>query len=277
MQLSDKAQAIIFILITFAISWTIQYFMIHGQGIMDVSTDMALMWTPGVVGIVLSLAFGHKLKDIGFKIGSISNYLIAYAIPAVTALLILALLIFFGLGSFEIKPSLFEKYGDILSITKNMLLKGILLGGFFGFISGLGEEIGWRGFLHARFLSLNIQHPYLVIGLIWALWHSPLILFSNYATSNIPLLSVLIFTIMTTSMSVYMGWLRQRSGSVFTAALVHGTHNLWIQAIYPSFIKPGPLDPFFGGESGIFNAVIYTAIAIFIYKKYLQLKVQHQL
>jgi membrane protease YdiL (CAAX protease family) len=106
-------------------------------------------------------------------------------------------------------------------------------------------------------------------GIIWSIWHWPLILFSNYATSEHPAVSVALFTITVTSVSVFMGWMRAKSGSVFTAALTHGVHNLWIQVIYPAFLKAGPLDPYFGGESGVIIAVIYAALAIYVYKKFL--------
>jgi hypothetical protein len=67
-----------------------------------------------------------------------------------------------------------------------------------------------------------------------------------------------------------MGWIRQASGSIFTAALIQGTHNLWIQLIYPSYLRQGKLDVYFGGESGLFVVVIYSVLACFIYKSFFQ-------
>lgn len=84
---------------------------------------------------------------------------------------------------------------------------------------------------------------------------------------------VLTFAI-TTSCSVFMGWLREKYGTVWTAALTHGTHNIWIQGIYPFFVKAGPLDQYFGGESGVFLAGIYGLSAFLIYQKYLNKSVR---
>jgi uncharacterized protein len=268
--LSLKSQVLTFVLVTFAISWTLQYFMIGDAGVQKTTITFALMWIPGLAGMLFSLLFGWRLADIGFKFGNWRNYLWAYFLPAAISALILLALVGSGLGSFELSPELIEKKGGVEKALIAILLVGPFLGGLFGFISGLGEEIGWRGFLHSKIVATNVLHPFLLTGLVWAVWHWPLILFSNYATSDIPLLSVGLFTLMAVSLSVFMGWLREKSGSVFTAALAHGSHNLWIQGIYPAFHKKGPLDSYFGGESGVFCALFYSIIAVFIYWKCLR-------
>lgn len=269
-KVSLRAQLVTFLLITFLISWIEVYFIAKGEaGIKDNARVFALMWTPGLVGLVLSWVFGWKFKDIGFKLGNWRNYVWSYLVPAVTAVLILVILIATGLGDFEISPKLLEKAGSVPKALAMILLLTPILGSLIGSVSALGEEIGWRGFLHSKMMALNLPHPFLLTGLIWSAWHWPLILFSNYATSEHPALSVVLFTITVTSVSVFMGWMRAKSGSVFTATLTHGVHNLWIQVIYPAFLKAGPLDPYFGGESGVIIAVIYVALAIYVYKKFL--------
>lgn len=269
-KISLKNQVIAFLLVTFTISWIEVYFIASTpEGIKNSFRAFALMWTPGLVGLTLSWLFGWKFKDIGFKRGHWRDYLISYAVPAVTAVLILFTLVFTGLGEFEISPKLIEKSGSVQGALLKLLLLAPIVGALMGSISGFGEELGWRGFLHSKFIELKLPHPFLITGIIWAVWHWPLILFSNYATSDNPILSVALFTVMIVSMSVFMGWMRVRSGSVFTAALIHGVHNLWIQAIYPAFLKKGPLDPYFGGESGVLNALFYLLMAVFIYKKFL--------
>jgi membrane protease YdiL (CAAX protease family) len=268
---SLKTQLLSFLILTFTISWCEVYFIVSSEaGIHNTARALALMWTPGVVGLVLSWVFGWRFKDIGFKIGNWRHYLVSYAVPAVTSLLILFALLLFGLGDFEISPKLIERSGSFQAALVKILVLSPIFGALFGFFSGLGEEIGWRGFLHSRIIELKWPHPYLLTGIVWAVWHWPLILFSNYATSDLPILSVALFTVMVTSLSVFMGWMRTKSGSVFTAALIHGSHNLWIQAIYPAFLKKGPLDAYFGGESGVFNALFYFLMAVFIYRKFLK-------
>jgi uncharacterized protein len=261
---------LVFVILTFVASWSIELIMIKGGGINDIGLDFLLMWTPGLVGLVLSFYYFRNFKLIGFKLGSLKYYGLAYLIPAATAILILALLILTSQGQFEVNPAIVERKGGLANALFAILVKGTSVAVLIGFLSGLGEEIGWRGFLHSQMLAAKIPHPFLVTGIIWSIWHWPLILFSNYATSSIPALSLFFFTIVTVSFSVIIGWLREKSGAVFVAGLAHGVHNTWIQGIYPAFLKKGPLDEFLGGESGFFNAVIYLTIAIIIYRKFLK-------
>lgn len=45
-----------------------------------------------------------------------------------------------------------------------------------------GEEIGWRGYMLTRLVDSGIKAPILISGLIWGLWHAPLILSGQYAS-----------------------------------------------------------------------------------------------
>jgi len=103
--------------------------------------------------------------------------------------------------------------------------------------------------------------------LIWSLWHWPLIIFGDYATSNIPAINVLFFTVAATALSFLMGYLRDATKSVFPAAIIHGSHNMWILGISPVFFTPTQLTPYFAGESGMFCALLYLLLAIWIIRK----------
>ncbi|WP_142696723.1 CPBP family intramembrane glutamic endopeptidase [Bdellovibrio sp. NC01] len=258
--LPAKFQILIFLLLTFLFSWSIEYVMIRGAGVNDMGLTFLLMWTPGICGILCAALF-KDIGSLGFKWGNLKSYALAYGIPAATAMLILGLLIATKEGSFN---------GEVSSTKVTRWFIAITVGVLIGSVSALGEEIGWRGFLQTKFQQAGIRGRYLWLGIIWAIWHWPLILFSNYATSSLPALSLLLFTICIVSFAVIIGWLKDISGSVFVAALAHGAHNLWIQFAYPVFLIKGPRDEFFGGESGLFNAAIYLLLAIYIYRKKLR-------
>lgn len=74
-----------------------------------------------------------------------------------------------------------------------------------------------------------------------------------------------------------MGWQREVTGSVWAAGLTHAVHNVWIQSVYPSFLRKGSLDQYFGGESGLFIVLIYGLMAFYIYKRFLGKKGTTQL
>lgn len=93
-------------------------------------------------------------------------------------------------------------------------------------IGGIGEELGWRGFLQP---SLERRWGPLkgtiAVGLIWAYWHLPANLM-GYNDDKHPLLNaLLLFPVAVVAMSFGFAWLARRSGSAWPAALAHGANN----------------------------------------------------
>jgi len=255
---SPRTQILIFLGVTAVLTAIMHLFLIRTIGTSNTIWTLLLMWIPGLVGLACSKTFGHNYRDLGLAIPRWKYFAWAYAVPAAAAALILLILIITGVGEFQFawnKP------------TMNRLVFAPTLGILVATLAATGEEIGWRGFLHSRLQEVEIEHPYLFTGFIWAVWHWPLILFSDYATSSSPMISLVFFTIMIVSFSYFLGQLRQASRSVWPVALAHGVHNTWIQGIYPHFIKAGALDPFFGGESGVILAILYLSFAIYLQRK----------
>jgi uncharacterized protein len=89
------------------------------------------------------------------------------------------------------------------------------------FFSPLGEEPGWRGFALPRMLA--DRSPFeatLILGLIVAVWHAPLIFI---AEEDLPP----IFLLTTVAVTFFYTWLFIHSGgSVFITILAHATEGL---------------------------------------------------
>lgn len=232
----------------------------------NILLPLGLMWSPGTAGLLCSFLFGHRFQDIGFRRGRLKYYLIAYAVPAGVALFIFAGLLLTGTGAFELSPRLVEKKGSVEAALIAILLVAPIAGIVPGFVAALGEEMGWRGFLLTQAQKIRPATADFGVGFIWSLWHWPLIFLSDYATSSIPLLSAVLFSGSLTALAPFYGWLRRNSGSIFPLAVTHASHNLFVQAIYPAFLKKGPLDPFFGGESGIFCLIAYAIVGAVFFR-----------
>ena len=92
-------------------------------------------------------------------------------------------------------------------------------------IAALGEEIGWRGWLLPRLMPLGTLPALLLSGVIWALWHAPLILL-GYNYRSVPgWLALICMSAMCIVVGAVLAWTRLRSGSVWPAALGHGAFN----------------------------------------------------
>jgi membrane protease YdiL (CAAX protease family) len=265
-------KAVFFVAITFLISWTEQYFIIRGDGINNPVRAFALMWTPGCVGVFCSLYFDRNLKPLAIQLASIKSFFISYGVPAFSAILMVALLVIFRGAEFEMSSTLIEKKGSKAAALTAVLVMAPTIGMIVPFISGLGEELGWRGFLHSQFLAYTSRQRYFYTGVIWGIWHWPLIIFGDYSTSDFPFLNVVFFSTVAVGLSFFMGFMRDKTGSVFTAALSHASHNMWVLGIAPVFIKGGPLIPYLGGESGLVCAVLYMTIAVWIARRVERLK-----
>jgi membrane protease YdiL (CAAX protease family) len=101
----------------------------------------------------------------------------------------------------------------------------VLIGALLNVLPALGEEIGWRGWLLPHLLRLGLVPALLLSGLIWGLWHAPLILLGyNYPGAPGWLALLLMVGVCTVTGAVF-GWLRLRSESVWPAAIAHGAFN----------------------------------------------------
>jgi uncharacterized protein len=135
----------------------------------------------------------------------------------------------------------------------------------YGCLWTAGEEIGWRGFMLSRLIAAGVPKPLFVSGLIWALWHFPLILSGAYASGAFPLLSAGLFIFTTMGIAVVAGVLRLRSGSVWPAIVLHSAWNSMIQNPFDRS-SVGPTATLWVGESGVLVAVTTFVVGLIVYQ-----------
>lgn len=121
--------------------------------------------------------------------------------------------------------------------------------------SSLGEEIGWRGFLTPRLTAMSgFLIASLVAGAVWAAWHLPLIVLSNYNGGGDIRFELLSFGVGVIALSGAMAWLRLRAGSLWPCATLHASHNLFIQQVFDRLTTRGAGEITVVGEFGILFA-----------------------
>lgn len=258
MELTPRQEVALYLAITFVLSLFVEIYVIRIAHSSTTPALFVLACLPGAVGLFCSWFFKHRFYDLALRSCLPEYFAYAYAVPAVASLLVLAVSICIGIGEFA-----FEGVKTFL----RLLIFTPTLGVFMALFAAAGEELGWRGYLHTRVSEAQIPAPYLFVGLVWSTWHWPLLVFGDTSPTKLPLLSLILFTITMMSFSVFLGWLRDRSRSVFTPILAHAAHDTWMHTIYPGFYKPGPLDPFFGGDSGFLLAIIYVLVAAYIIRR----------
>lgn len=102
---------------------------------------------------------------------------------------------------------------------------GLLLGGTLFAVVALGEELGWRGLLLTGLAPLGFWKLSVVTGLVWGIWHTPL-LFLGLQFSDHPLLGIVLLTTATVAYSPIYTYLTVRARSVLAATFLHGSFIL---------------------------------------------------
>jgi membrane protease YdiL (CAAX protease family) len=150
-------------------------------------------------------------------------YLFAWFYPALVAVGVLALMMCMGARPSEPIPAfwlLFRVAPLPLELTVGSLAAGTLI---------WGEEFGWRGYLQVRLLAHRPVLAAIATGLIWTVWHAPGFLWGAVLSIDLAL-SAVAFALGAVLVSIVLGWLRLRTGSIWPATLFHAAHNTAIAA-----------------------------------------------
>lgn len=272
----------IFLSITLALS-SIFYFLIIDAGTLSAGNGLyvlGLMWCPGIAGIITMLLLKRNLKKLGWKWGKSKYQLQSYLIPLLYALIAYVIIWTFGLGKLNIdglKTQVydnlgFEEINSILAFVISIMFVGIV-GIIPSALSALGEEIGWRGFLvPALFKSQGFTKTSLITGFIWGIWHLPILLFANYNSGTSAWYAIACFMVMVISISFIYTWFRMKSGSLWTAVLLHASHNLFIQSFFTPITEDTGNTAYFVDEFGVVIPIIIIGFAIYFWNKRTALK-----
>ena len=89
-------------------------------------------------------------------------------------------------------------------------------------LSAVGEEIGWRGFLWPTLRDFwTFGRTVLVVFTVWWVYHVPLILLGWYGSMR----GLPAFTVAVVGISLFMGVVTDRSGSMWPSVVAHGAWN----------------------------------------------------
>lgn len=104
------------------------------------------------------------------------------------------------------------------------LLQGLIAGITVNAVAGFGEELGWRGLLQGELAHLGFWKSSAVVGVIWGIWHAPIILQGHNYPQH-PWAGVFLMTVFTVLLSPLMAYVTNKANSVIAAAVFHGTLN----------------------------------------------------
>jgi len=124
---------------------------------------------------------------------------------------------------------------------------------------GLGEEIGWRGYLQPRLDEMGVPGSLLWVIALESLYHVPLILLAGYFSGESSAISIALFFGLGLGATPVWTWATYRWRTIWIAAWFHAFHNAVSQVLIPKALGAG--DERILGESGVFPVALYLLVA----------------
>ena len=145
-------------------------------------------------------------------------------------------------------------------------LQAVLISPLINGIATFGEEFGWRAYLQPKLMLLGARKAMLLMGVIWGVWHWPVIAMGhNYGVDypGAPWLGMLMMVLFCFLCGTLLGWIAWRSGSVWPAVIGHAAINgianlpsLFIQGKPSTLVGPLPV--------GIIPLVIWAIPVVYL-------------
>jgi membrane protease YdiL (CAAX protease family) len=242
-------KALLFVALTFFFSWllAVLFFYVLGVGsgsLTALAVLIVYMFIPMSVAIVVQkVIYKEAVRGplgISFKLNR--WFLVAWLLPAIIAFATIGVSLLFPAvkyspemaGFYEMFESALtpEQIEQMKSQAATFpihpfwlsLLQGLIGGLTINALAAFGEELGWRGLLQREFGHMGFWKSSALIGLIWGVWHAPIILQGHNYPQH-PQAGVFMMIVWTLLLSPIFSYVRLRAKSVIAAAIIHGSLN----------------------------------------------------
>lgn len=258
MEAIEKKRVLVFLGFAFGIAWLISLAIFLTGGLANspiivpelnlslasVLMAVGLMWAPGLANLLTRAITREGKADLRLRPATNENsgryWLLAWVLPGI--LTILGAVLFFGLFPRFYDPNLgvirdlvsqSQSAGQSVSLTPWLVvavqaLQALALAPILNALFTLGEEFGWRGYLLPKLMPLGPRRAVLLSGLIWGVWHWPVIAMGhNYGLDypGHPWLGMVMMVVFCVGSGAILGWLTIKEGSIWPAVIGHAAIN----------------------------------------------------
>ena len=261
---SPRRNVATYLVLTFGLS-SIFYTLIIRAGTLSAAHGMyvlGLMWCPGTAGILTMLINTRGLRGMGWGLGRPKWLALAYLLPVAYAGVAYGVVWAGGWGVFT------TAHLPAGASTPKFVVEAATLGVCMSLISATWEEIGWRGVLVPQLSKFTgFTGTALISSGIWALWHTPVLLFADYNSGTPWWFGLTCFAVMVLGIGTAFAWIRLRSGSLWTGALLHASHNLFIQGVFDRMTADTGHTAWITGEFGVALALCAVGVGILFWRR----------
>lgn len=243
-----------------------------------------LMLTPAASVIITRIAAREGFAGLHLKPnfrGNIKLYLAAYL--GTPAAAFSGAVIYFMIFRSKWEP-LMSRYAIEIGCKTNeeyfqnlavMIPLAVLINPLMGLLQCFGEEFAWRGYLLPKLnMIFGYRTAVIASGIIWGLWHAPIIAMGYNYGSKHPLFGIFAMTLLTVILGIIASFLFSVTQSVWCPVIFHTALNA-MDKFSPSslFMRTEEADPFIGPDFvGIIGGIGFTVIAVIIFIKYVPSK-----
>jgi uncharacterized protein len=273
----SQKKILTFLVLTFALS-SVFYLLIGSAHSTQAAGGLyvfALMWCPALAALATQFAFERNLRHFGWGLPRRRFLALGYFLPVLYGLITYGIIWSTGLGGLstrQLVSTISAQIGYQPTSSGLFALIYILFAATLlmipAIVSALGEEIGWRGLLVPELAkTTTFTRAALLSGIIWALWHLPLILFADYGNGGSVWFAVTCFAVMTVAFSFVFAWLRLKSGSLWAPVLLHASHNVFIQNVFTPLTVNTGITAYVIDEFGIGLVIAFILLALYFWTK----------
>lgn len=216
----------LFLIITFSLTWIPHFICLGIWGYEEwmktpFSAIISLtMFAPMLGNILTRLITKEGLWSdrLCFNLkGNLKHYCSALLFPILFGV-IMVVLVNCTYGNWSFVWLADQKPYDVFTSLMSTLTAPVF---YFSFVC-FGEEYGWRGYMNDKLKSLTGTAGAVIIGgIIWGLWHAPLVAKGYNFGEGHPLLGVLLMCVSCILINAICMYLTEKTGSVYPAVLFH--------------------------------------------------------
>lgn len=237
---------IAFVALACALAWLAALPLWLGDGLASPLSPLfitLMMFTPAAAALIVMAVFrvpaARRARALGLvPLRPVGRFLLFLALGLVLPVLIVAVTIAISAAFGFVQLDLVDFSGFAaqvaalsggepmppIAVLVVAQLVAIPVGAVVNSVVAFGEELGWRGWLQSALLPLGVWPALLITGVVWGLWHAPVILLGyNFARPDAVGLLLMVGGCL--AWGVLLGWLRLRSASLWPAVLAHGSLN----------------------------------------------------
>lgn len=229
----------------------------------------AVMWVPAFATYVtIRFVTREGFGVTNLRFGNGRPYLKAAVIVPLAFVAIYLLTWLLGLGSPDWRLgqfySLVARAGAVptwppLAFLGALFVSTVLFTPFLNSVFGFGEEFGWRGYLLPKLMPLGKVRAYLLLGIIWGLWHAPLVAVGfNYPGH--PVAGIIAMMGFTTALGVFLNEMTLRHRSCILAGWMHGLVNSQAYGVWRILFPD--VHPLLGGIAGLVGMAVWLALGL---------------